>query len=578
MWSSGWRGTSLGLLCLVGPLVSLGCARAAGGTRPTPSGVPSARRTQPAITAADLRTRVFIFADDSMQGRGAGTPGNLRAIRYIAAEARRLGLTPAGDDGTYFQTIPMVTRRLTSSTALDVNGRALVLWRDFAPLPYAPSFLPYGPRLEASNTSTIYAGRYGSGTELPPDATRGKVVVYGPPLDSAGHADWRFIVYGPPPVPAGAVGVAIATLEHTPPEQMENVRGASLALPDSQISKPSEKPLGFWISGTAAKQIFGAPLEKLSPGTLGRPLTGRVGFVEASSEAPVQNVVAILPGSDPRLRAQYVALGAHNDHIGIISPALEHDSVLVFNRMFRRTGEETASPELNPDQIAAFRAALDSARREQPSRPDSIANGADDDGSGSMALLEIAEAMSITRPRRSVLFVWHAAEELGLYGSKWFTEHPTVPRDSIVAQINLDMMGRGEALDAPEGGGGPEYLLVVGSRRLSSELGDLAEKVVREGKHGLVLNYKYDAAGHPGQIYCRSDHYMYARFGIPVAFFNTDIHPDYHQVTDEPQYLAYPKYARVTAYLSDLAVQVANLDHRPVVDKPKPDPRVPCKQ
>jgi Zn-dependent M28 family amino/carboxypeptidase len=165
-----------------------------------------------------------------------------------------------------------------------------------------------------------------------------------------------------------------------------------------------------------------------------------------------------------------------------------------------------------------------------------------------------------------------------LYGSKWFTEHPTVPRDSIVAQINLDMMGRGEAHDAPEGGGGPEYLLVVGSRRLSSELGDLAETVVREGKHGFVLNYKYDAAGHPGQIYCRSDHYMYARFGIPVAFFNTDIHQDYHQVTDEPQYLAYPKYARVTAYLRDLVTQLADLEHRPVLDKPKPDPRALCKQ
>jgi hypothetical protein len=542
-----------------------------------PGGVPSANRTQPAITAADLRTRVFIYADDSMQGRSAGTQGNLRAIRYIAAEAQRLGLTPGGDDATYFQTIPMVTRGLAGSTALAVNGHPLVLWRDFAPLPYVPSFFPYGPRLEATNTPTIYAGRYASGARLPPDATRGKVVVYGAPLDSAGHPDWRFVHYGPPPVPPGAVGVAFATLELTPSEQLESVRRTPLALPEPRIFAATERPLGLWISSATAAQIFGAPLDSLSPGTLGGSVTGHVGFLETPSAAPVQNVIAILPGSDPRLKAEYVALGAHNDHIGMVAPALEHDSVRVFNRLFRRTGEETPAPKLNPEQVAAFRAALDSARHAEPSRPDSIANGADDDGSGSMALLEIAEALASAKsPRRSVIFVWHAAEELGLFGSEWFTEHPTVPRDSIVSQINVDMIGRGEAVDTPDGG--PAYLLVIGSRRLSSELGDMAEKVAREKKHGFVLNYKYDAPGHPAQVFCRSDHYMYARFGIPVAFFTTDIHPDYHQVTDEPQYLAYPKYARVTEYLSDLAVRLANLEHRPAVDKPKPDPRAPCKQ
>jgi hypothetical protein len=99
-----------------------------------------------------------------------------------------------------------------------------------------------------------------------------------------------------------------------------------------------------------------------------------------------------------------------------------------------------------------------------------------------------------------------------------------------------------------------------------------------EGKYGFDFDYQYDADGHPSNYYCRSDHYMYARFGIPIAFFTTGSHLDYHQLTDEPQYIDYDKMARVTRLIADVAVAVADLDHRIVVDKPKPDPEVGCKQ
>jgi Zn-dependent M28 family amino/carboxypeptidase len=221
---------------------------------------------------------------------------------------------------------------------------------------------------------------------------------------------------------------------------------------------------------------------------------------------------------------------------------------------------------------------LDSLRRLHPARTDSIVNGADDDGSGSMGLLEIAESFARrgTHPKRSLLFVWHTGEESGLQGSRWFTDHPTVPRDSIVSQINVDMIARGGPQDEPKGG--PGYLQVIGSRRLSSELGDLVETVNREGKHGMVFDYSYDANGHPDNFYCRSDHYSYARYGIPIAFLSTGGHRDYHQVTDEPEYLDYAQFARVTRFLADLAARVADLDHRVVVDQPKPDPEAPCHQ
>ena len=232
------------------------------------------------------------------------------------------------------------------------------------------------------------------------------------------------------------------------------------------------------------------------------------------------------------------------------------------------TGAESA-------RIAALR---DSLRQVDRPRPDSVFNGADDDGSGSVALLEIAEALarSPDRPKRSILFVWHTAEELGLLGSDYFTRHPTLPRDSIVAQLNMDMIGRGGATDIA--GGGPQYLQLVGSRRLSTELGDLIERVNAEGRHGFVFDYSWDADGHPANIYCRSDHYMYARFGIPVTFFTTGEHLDYHQLTDEAEYIDYDKLARVAGLVQDVARHLADLDHRPVVDKPKPDPEGICKQ
>jgi Zn-dependent M28 family amino/carboxypeptidase len=209
---------------------------------------------------------------------------------------------------------------------------------------------------------------------------------------------------------------------------------------------------------------------------------------------------------------------------------------------------------------------------------DTIHNGADDDGSGSMTLLEVAEtfARASAKPRRSVLFVWHVAEEKGLFGSSYFSENPTVPRDSLVAQINMDMVGRGSAADITNGG--PGYMQVIGSRRLSTELGDLVESVNTAGNHGFTFDYQYDAPGHPQQYYCRSDHYMYARYGIPVVFFSTGSHADYHQVTDEPEYIDYEKMARVASFVADLTRSVANLDHRVVVDKPKPDPAGRCVQ
>ena len=173
-----------------------------------------------------------------------------------------------------------------------------------------------------------------------------------------------------------------------------------------------------------------------------------------------------------------------------------------------------------------------------------------------------------------------------MLGSSFYTDHPTVARDSIVAQLNLDMVGRGSAWDVTgldKAGevlhGGPNYLQLVGSRRLSNELGDLIERANADGRRGFTFDYAMDANAHPMNIYCRSDHQEYARYGIPITFFTTGGHSDYHQVTDEPQYISYPDLARVSRMVYAAATALANMPSRPALDVPKPaDPHGQCRQ
>jgi hypothetical protein len=314
-------------------------------------------------------------------------------------------------------------------------------------------------------------------------------------------------------------------------------------------------------------------------GDIGGAVRGEIRFVD--QPGPARNVVAILRGSDPALRGQYVAIGAHNDHVGMSGPPIDHDSLHLYRQASYNRMIPAARQAATPDQqvvLDRLRMSLDSIRRLRPIRWDSIRNGADDDGSGTVTVLEMAEAFakSGVKPKRSILFVWHTGEEKGLLGARWYTDHPTVPRDSIVAQLNIDMVGRGATGDLP--GGSPDYLQLVGSRRLSKQLGDIVEAVNTRQARPLKFDYGMDATGHPERIYCRSDHYEYARYGIPITFFTTGLHGDYHQVTDEPQYIDYPHMERIGQLIFDVANEIANRPDRLIVDQPKPDPKGTCRQ
>jgi hypothetical protein len=499
--------------------------------------------THPEITQGDLRVRLAIFADDSMLGRSALSGGQDRAVRYIAAEVARMGLKPAGENNTYFQTFDIRERRLDSASRLIVGDAVLRPVTDFKVFPFGR-----GNLRPVAGAQVVFGGIVGdTTTQISAQQAANRLVLLGVPSNMTADRVYANVIYGPQSRFRNAIAVAIASLDYLPSSQ----RGitSSVGLVDTTEALANAYPTSILVSRSAAQLLLGSEVGHAEPGKLGQRVRGTL-LVDETLH-PTRNVVAILPGSDPALRHQYVALGAHSDHLGITSSLLEHDSVREY-AIERLRRERAGSPSLDPIVVN-----IDSLRRVRQPRPDSIYNGADDDGSGSVALLEIAEQLTTggARPKRSILFVWHAAEEMGLIGSGWFTDHPTVPLDSIVAQLNLDMVGRGGPIDLR--GGGPEYLQVIGANRRSAALETVVEEVNGTSAHPFTL-----VESDPDGLFCRSDHWSYARFGIPIAFFTTGLHADYHQPTDEAQYIDYVKLEHVTRFVSNIATALASSSER----------------
>lgn len=524
------------------------------------------RPTTAAITAADLRTRLFIFADDSMMGRNTSTPGHERAVNYIERELRRIGLTPAGENGTFFQTVPFVGRKIDPSSSLSVDGHSLTLWTDYAPRDQGAASRSF------DQLPLIFGGFWGdSASLLPATQAAGKVVMLGVAPDSV--PIWaRLNRFAISQRYASAAAIVVVAFDSVTPQLLGFWKGSGFGLPDASASGG---PSFVYVTERVATRLLGTSVSQARPGAAGKSFGGDLKILE--EPRPSRNVIAVIPGSDASLKGTYVAMGAHSDHVGMASASQDHDSVRAYNSVIRPKGADDNSREPTPYEAGRIQAELARLRKLHPARRDSIFNGADDDGSGSVTLLEIAEFMKQEKvhPRRSVLFVWHTGEEEGLFGSQWYTDHPTVPLDSIVAQVDVDMVGRGETMSQKNGA---NLLVVFGSRRVSSELGDIFDQVNASSKSPFILDYHMDVDGHPEQGYCRSDNWNYDRYGIPTVSPMTGYHIDYHQVSDEPQYINYDQMARIGNFLKDATEALANLDHRPVVDHGKVDPTQQCKQ
>jgi hypothetical protein len=553
---------------LVRIVAATSCVAAAAFAQAPRGSAPAA--THAAITADDLRSRLFRIAHDSMMGRQPGQIGNFKAAEYIASEFKRLGLAPAGDNGTYFQTVPFMLMTGDPGSTLEVGGARLTLGSDL---------LLFGiPTTQRTLTSAqaVYGGSsVDPANWIGADVASGKVVVLdirpGPDGTRSTRGLQRVVRE---PRFARASLLAIVGLDLLGGEQRSAILAGRLTVDTARSA--TAPPLAF-ISPAAGAALLGGDPAGMNPGALGKTVNGRVGYLAQPVAYAARNVVAVLRGGDRALRGQYIALTAHNDHVGFDRSPVDHDSLRAFNRVVRPMGADSPARPATPDELTRISAIRDSLRAVNKARPDSIRNGADDDGSGTVSILEIAEAMAgAPRPKRSILFVSHTGEESGLVGSAWFTDHSTVPIDSIVAEIDQDMVGRGTAQDLPDAG--PTYLEVIGAKRVSREFGEILEAVNATQPKPFVFNYTFDAPGHPLQYYCRADHYNYARYTIPAVALSRGEHLDYHQVTDEPQYIDYEDMTRVSKLVYDAAMRIANLDHRPKIDIEKKDPHVPCVQ
>lgn len=551
------------------------------------------RPTVSAITANDLRTRLYGFSDDSMQGRRIGELGNYKGTDYIAREFKRFGLKPAGENGSWFQVLTFGPMGFDSSASRLAGAAPFARSAEWIPMtPNAAGGI--GGKADLAGVPVVFAGRWADTTVmLDPAMFKGKVAVFVaapgrerpaptvPRCDSvpdkfgaqaaaaveataAGARVPRAAVGGARDVRAqnaGAVAVFVIGLDAAPAATVAaawTTRGAMQPAPDA----PSAIG-GATISKAAAATLFGKAADQLTVGDVGQPVTAHWSYDWHLSPTPARNVVAVLPGSDPSRAAEYVLVSAHNDHMGAYVGVVDHDSLRAVNTVTRRQGANDPVCRPTVAQQHAIDSLIARARSIRPARRDTVMNGADDDGSGTMVLLEIAEQFAAEKPARSIIFVSHQGEEAGMLGSKWFVDHPTVPLANIVAAHNMDMLAKGRADQVKFGG--PASLQTLGARRYSREFGDIIDSVNATRGEVMALDKSWDVTANPMNRFCRSDQVNYVVKDIPVTYFSTGYSQDYHMPTDEPRYVDYEHSARVGRFVHDVMMAVATRKERPAI-------------
>jgi len=464
------------------------------------------QRAVQSITPDDIRRRIGIIADDSMRGRDTPSPELEKVAAYIASEFRRLGLKPGGDNGTFLQryALDRVQFVAESSVAFVHGGgdATLAYGRDFV---FSDNMFESG---DYAGDLVLLTGTMSAVTDLDTAALAGKMVVVTARVRNRAERQrllsWR---------PAGLIGLTSApdslwamAVERSNRSQLRDpsrkvgpplvltVRSAALAAVLTRLG----------VDSTAVQQAAqsGAPLTA-------RPLVGAQlhvhGRIRAVERNSAPNVVGILEGSDPRLKGEYVVLSAHMDHVGVGRPV----------------------------------------------NGDSIYNGADDDASGTIAVVEAAEAFAQLqpRPKRSIIFLTVSGEEKGLWGSAYFADHPPVPIGDIVADLNTDMVGRNWK----------DTIVVIGKEH--SDLGATLNRV--GAAHPELRMQPIDDLWPQENFYGRSDHYNFARKGVPILFFFNGTHADYHRPSDSVDKIDAEKESRIVKLVFYLGLDVANAADRP---------------
>lgn len=512
------------------------------------------------ITAKQLSDYLYFVASDEMEGRDTPSRGLDTTAKFIAFNLSKWGFKPAGDDGTFFQKIALHRDSVDAAgTFVEIGGQRFSYGDDLARVS--------GPSTGTVSGQIVYAGNGWmiKSKNLNPYAgldVKGKIIaVYG-----EGQPTQRALV----PLPAGVTNADIPNTtrgtDWADATTYARANGAAgvLVLPSKFLADnwsaitqnfgrnrvvvdkfTQAPPANTNNQGPAPTVLFASPklANAIFAGESGNPLTGAAQPFALSSgktfnftiatkaeQMWTQNVVALWEGSDPVLKNEMVAIGAHYDHVG-----------------------------MNPNAPG----------------PDKIWNGADDDGSGTVSVLSIAEALAHAgkRPKRSVLFVWHCGEEKGLWGSQYFNQFPTVNIKNVIAQLNIDMIGRSkkegntEARDKDLSGENAIY--VIGKDMMSSTLGNIVSGV-NAGYLNLNYDTRYDDPKDPNRFFFRSDHFNYAVNGIPITFWFDGVHVDYHGAGDEPQKIDYNKMEKVARTIAITLWKLTDVKDRPKIDKQLP--------
>lgn len=500
------------------------------------------------ITAAQLKNHLTFIASDELEGRDTDSRGLKTAAKYIAAHLERWGVKPAGDDGTYFQNIALLKNTVDlAGTSVEINGEHFSFGTDFLAQPSTASasgklvYVGHGWVIKSKGINPYEGIDVKDKIMIVSEGLPGGVSFR--ELRQASRDDViRPDQYARANGAKGLISVpGFRTLT-----RWERNRQRSLERGSTVVEKFQSEDEGDLPSITASASMVAALFEGEEHNgvdILGATNNGEeikafdldaekmvsISIAATTTREMTQNVVGVIEGKDSKLKNEYVAIGAHYDHVGVGSPV----------------------------------------------DGDAIYNGADDDGSGTVTVLAIAEAFATgSRPKRSILLVWHTGEERGLWGSRYFNEYPTVPHEQIITQLNIDMVGRsrpeGDTNPANNELSGPKEVYVIGSKMMSTELGEISEKV-NTSYLKLNFNYKYDDPDDPQRFFFRSDHYNYARKGIPIIFYFSGVHQDYHRPSDSVEKIDFQKMELIARTIYATGWELANRSKRPVVDKELPE-------
>jgi hypothetical protein len=498
-----------------------------------------------AMTEPEARTWLTYLASDALQGREVFTEGYGMAATYVADHLASWGVKPLGDEGTFLQSVKQRTYKVSrrSSVTVHAGGRSQTFRHgDHVSFPLESGG---SQKLEFSSFVLVSESRLAGATAADiarRQDLRGKLVVYLP--DQAGSSLRRdaagedldlpsvmvrrlgaaaVMTFIPEPPPRRAARAAAAPSGEAPTSPLTTV--ARVDGPVAPSITADESVLDFMFSGggepfTAlrARASKGQPLPAASGPAVTVTFTVDNEF-DLTSTQLTENVVGMVEGSDPALKDTYVIFGAHLDHVGYAR------------------GSEAKGKVNNP--IAE----------------DRIWNGADDNGSGSVGLLGLARTFATgPRPRRSVVFVWHAGEETDLVGSRYMVSFPVVPLDRVQAMFNIDMIGRNRDNRPSE----QNTVYVIGADRISTDLHNALIETNRGLASPMTLNFEFNDPSDVESFYTRSDHYSYAATGIPVAFFFCGTHDDYHANSDTADRILYPKLVRVADLIYRVGFRVAD--------------------